>query len=223
MPYFLPPRSLPSLFCVLDLPPRSLPSPYLPPPSRRPACRCRTSRRQTRRHLTSLPPPGLPSPYLSPPSLPLPYAISRRPTLRRQNLPHSPAPRRRAEPTAAQPSSPNLPPPSPSPALHRRTCRRPALAAGNLPPSSPTCPTVHLHLSTRSYRRHTPALISRGSVRAPPGSLRRAWCSLNRFISLGRSSRFLCCALAHRHSVLRILIFNTNKPSTGPKVKIIKR
>ena len=86
----------------------------------------------------------------------------------------------------------------------------PDLAPSTTPttPMTPSSsPTVHLHLSTRSYRRHTPALISRGSVRAPPGPFRMARCSLNRFISLGRSSRLLCCALAHS-----VLGFHTNKP-----------
>ena len=95
-----------------------------------------------------------------------------------------PAPRRRAEPTAAQPSSPNLPSPylpPPSPPSPRRTCCRPALAAETCrrqallirspsrphPTPTPTTPMtlssspiVYLHLGTRFYRRHTPALIS---------------------------------------------------------------
>ena len=137
--------------------------------------------------------------YLPPPNPPLPY-LCRRPTCRRRTyrrqarhhrlyLPHhrrlrSLCRRRVFRHQLRLPPRPHLP--SDADTDH------------SVPMTPSSSPIVYLHLSTRSYRRHTPALISRGSVRAPPGSLRRAWCSLNRFISLGRSSRFLCCALAHK-------------------------
>ena len=71
-------------------------------------------------------------------------------------------------------------------------------------------PIAYLPLNTCLYRRHTPASdfvrIGSGSTGYP--RKRPAGAVLNHLKSLGRSSRFLCCALAH--SVLRFHIINHN-------------
>ena len=55
------------------------------------------------------------------------------------------------------------------------TCRRPALPAGNLPPSSPTCPIVYLRLGTRFDLAPHPGSdfvrVVSGSTRLPSAGL----------------------------------------------------
>ena len=100
-------------------------------PCRRAACRRRIFRRLAA-------PPSLPSPTRRIPSAAGPAvtvpiaAAAARPAV--------------AVPIAAQPAVAVSAAVQPSVA---ETCRRPALPAGNLPPSSPTCPIVYLRLGTR--------------------------------------------------------------------------